>query len=114
MRVLVTGGRDYRDEQRVYEVLEDLWEQTRFTLLIQGGASGADTLAAGWAMNKVDVHSVTVYAKWNLEGRAAGHLRNQAMLKLGPDQVVAFPGGRGTAHMVRLAKAAGVPVLEVT
>jgi hypothetical protein len=31
-----------------------------------------------------------------------------------PDLVVAFPGGRGTADMVRRAKAAGVRVVAVT
>lgn len=30
-----------------------------------------------------------------------------------PDIVVAFPGGRGTAHMVRIARAAGIDVIEV-
>jgi hypothetical protein len=30
-----------------------------------------------------------------------------------PDLVVAFPGGRGTADMVRRANAAGVRVMEV-
>lgn len=31
-----------------------------------------------------------------------------------PDLVVAFPGGPGTAHMVRIARAAGVRVLKVS
>jgi len=44
--------------------------------------------------------------------RRAGPERNAAMLGLGPDLVVAFPGGSGTAGMVRLAKAAGVEVIE--
>jgi hypothetical protein len=30
-----------------------------------------------------------------------------------PTLVIAFPGGRGTAHMVRIAKDAGVQVMEV-
>jgi hypothetical protein len=33
------------------------------------------------------------------------------MLKEGhPDLVVAFPGGKGTAGMIALARAAGIPV----
>jgi hypothetical protein len=31
-----------------------------------------------------------------------------------PDLVVAFPGGTGTANMVKQARAAGVEVLEVS
>ncbi len=30
-----------------------------------------------------------------------------------PDLVIAFPGGKGTADMVRKARAAGVEVIEV-
>jgi hypothetical protein len=30
-----------------------------------------------------------------------------------PDLMVAFPGRSGTAHMVRIARAAGVEVIEV-
>ena len=31
-----------------------------------------------------------------------------------PDLVVAFPGGRGTAHMTRIARGAGIEVIEVS
>jgi hypothetical protein len=30
-----------------------------------------------------------------------------------PDLVVGFPGGRGTAHMCSIARAAGVEVIEI-
>jgi hypothetical protein len=35
------------------------------------------------------------------------------MLKENPDLVIAFPGGRGTANMVSLAKTAGIAVFEI-
>jgi hypothetical protein len=45
----------------------------------------------------------------------AGPIRKQQMLDEGkPDLVVAFPGGRGTAHMVRIARAAGIEVIEAS
>jgi hypothetical protein len=49
------------------------------------------------------------------EGKAAGSIRNQRMLDAEKhiDVVVAFPGGRGTADMVRRARAAGIHVLEI-
>jgi hypothetical protein len=55
---------------------------------------------------------IDVYvAQWKKHGRAAGPIRNQRMLDKGkPDLVVAFPGGRGTADMIRRAERAGVPV----
>lgn len=49
-----------------------------------------------------------------LRGKAAGPIRNQHMIDTAkPDLVVSFPGGAGTADMVRRAKAAGVRVIEV-
>jgi hypothetical protein len=53
-------------------------------------------------------------ADWFSHGKAAGPIRNQEMLAMeAPALVVAFPGGRGTADMVRRARKAGVDVLEV-
>lgn len=53
-------------------------------------------------------------ADWSKDGRKAGPVRNSVMLSVGkPDLVIAFPGGRGTADMVRKAKAKGVPVEEL-
>lgn len=52
-------------------------------------------------------------ADWRKYGKSAGPLRNQQMIDEGkPDLVVAFPGGTGTADMVRRAKAAGIRVIE--
>jgi hypothetical protein len=53
-------------------------------------------------------------ADWAGLGRKAGPIRNEQMLSEGqPHLVVAFPGGRGTAHMVGIARAAGVEVIEI-
>ena len=45
--------------------------------------------------------------------RGAGPVRNARMLVEKPDLVIAFPGGPGTADMVRRARAAGVEVVEI-
>lgn len=72
-----------------------------------------DRLAHDWAL-AVKVKGATYCANWTRDGKAAGPIRNQRMIDEGkPDLVVAFPGGRGTADMVRRAKAAGVKVMEV-
>ena len=116
MRVLVCGGRNFDDRSAMARVLrrfkpaiptdDDLAEH----VIITGGASGADELAAQYA--EVFGIRLRVYpADWKTHGRAAGPIRNQKMLDEGkPDLVIAFPGGRGTADMVRRAKAAGIPV----
>lgn len=111
-RVLVCGGRDYADKETLKRVLDELYNATKFSQLIEGGASGADALSASWAAMK-GIHVIEVKAQWIKHGKKAGPIRNSEMLSLRPDIVVAFPGGRGTADMVAKAKNAGTQVIEV-
>lgn len=110
--ILVTGGRDYDDRRRLFRTLDALHSEYGFTRLVHGAARGADTLAGEWA-ERAGV-PVTMYpADWS-KGRGAGHIRNAEMLAASnPHLVVAFPGGRGTAGMVKLALRAGKEVLTV-
>lgn len=113
MRVLACGGREYADPEALAAVLSDLRRTRGITVLIAGGARGADTLAAEWA--KAQGIGCQIYqADWDGLGRKAGPIRNQRMLDEGkPDLVVAFPGGRGTSDMLRRAREAGVEVVEI-
>ena len=114
MRVLVTGGRDYQDSRRVYAVLDKLHAEAGIDRLIEGGANGADRLAREWAENVGGVPVDTFEADWEHHGKFAGPMRNARMLAEGrPDLVIAFPGGRGTADMVRKARREGVKVVEI-
>lgn len=112
MRVLVCGGRDYRDKAFLWSVLDGLGPPAA-SEIISGMAPGADSYAAEWAQRfGFPLHKF--HADWKTHGKAAGPIRNQRMLDEGkPDLVVAFPGGRGTADMVRRARSAGVPVMEI-
>lgn len=75
--------------------------------IITGGATGADTAALDWAHVRY-LKTQIFYADWSV-GRAAGILRNIEMLKESqPDLVVGFPGGTGTAHMIGIARKAGI------
>lgn len=110
-RVLVCGGQTYTDMRHVTKVLDGLVPKP--TLIIQGGAFGADACASEWAYKR-DVLERQFPADWKKHGRAAGPIRNQQMLDEGkPDLVVAFPGGSETEDMKRRARAAGVRVIEV-
>jgi hypothetical protein len=113
MRVLVCGGREYADREKLAAVLADLRRTRGITHLIAGGARGADAFAAEWADDE-DIPCSIYMADWEGLGRKAGPIRNQRMLDDGkPDLVIAFPGGRGTADMVRRARDAGVETIEV-
>lgn len=109
MRVLVCGGRDYNDYEKLRTELDQMGNISE---IIHGGARGADTLAGRWAEEN-GIPCTRVNALWELYGKSAGYRRNVEMLNLNPDVVLAFPGQKGTAMMVKLAKEAKVEVIVV-
>lgn len=112
-RVLVCGGRDFTDAALVERALGTLAKTTVIDCIIEGNQRGADRIAGYWA-RRHRIPDLKFNADWTKHGKAAGPIRNQQMLDKGrPDLVVAFPGGTGTADMVRRARAAGVEVIEV-
>ena len=109
-RVLVCGGRKYWDYNKVVEVLDEIRPQ----LIIHGKAAGADTLADKYGIER-GLPLMVYSPQYDLYGpRVAPLKRNEQMLAEGkPTLVVAFPGGTGTKHMVRIAMEAGVEVQVV-
>lgn len=109
--LLVCGGRDYLDFERAYADLCRVQEVTGFSVLVHGGARGADSWASRWAGGRV-VETRIHPADWNRWGRRAGPIRNQEMLdQEHPDAVLAFPGGPGTADMKIKALKQGLYVI---
>lgn len=121
--VLITGGRD-PDES----VWEDLY--TILTLLkglhgselrvMHGAARGTDSWA-GEVCDQLGIISKGYPADWERDSKRAGLQRNMEMLTklvswiaLGHTaQVVAFPGGTGTAHCVTNAEKLGLDVSHI-
>lgn len=110
VRVLVCGSRNWSKKRTIEKVLSRLNVQT----VIEGEASGADTLAKEVAEeNGIPVEGFP--AKWDKYGRRAGPIRNQRMIDEGaPDLVLAFHedffNSKGTRDMVKKARNAGLPV----
>lgn len=117
MIVIVVGGRK-SDPRKVMRWLDQhayetpMWEGLSIHTIIHGGAKGADEGADQWGKAK-GIPVIVYPADWEVHGKAAGPMRNQAMIDSKPDLVIAFPGGKGTADCVRRAKAAGIRVIEV-
>lgn len=110
MRLIVCGGRNYRDRDAVFAALDAVHRKIGVDFLIQGAAAGGDYLARRWA-ESWSIPCGSYPAQWDVHGRKAGILRNQLMIDEGkPNGVVAFPGGRGTADMVARAKKSGIKV----
>ena len=114
MRVLVCGGRGFPDAAFLNSELDRLHAIHHFKVLIEGCARGADHLAGLWA-NASDVERLKFPADWKGLGHRAGYIRNLQMLRKGnPNLVIAFPGGKGTAHITRIARGANIPVLALS
>jgi len=108
MKVIVCGGRDWGCPEFIYAELEKLKLKPLQDMIIHGGARGVDSIAGEFA-ESYDIPCLRVPADWTI-GRAAGFYRNKHMLTYQPDLVVAFPGGKGTANMIQLAREAGLSV----
>ena len=108
--VLVTGGRDFTNDTAVERALDILQPKH----IIHGDASSADKAAENYAIK--NMLAVTAYpANWDRHGKAAGPIRNNTMLSSSePDLILAFPGGRGTEHMVQTAHEHGYRVLKAS
>lgn len=91
MRVVITGSR--RWPKHAEELIrKELSRLTENSVIIQGGAAGADITAALLAFKEFNFEVITYPADWDLYGKAAGPIRNEKMLKEGkPDKCLCFP-----------------------
>lgn len=114
MRILVCGDRNWSKKEVIRRELEKFPKETT---VIHGAARGADTL--GGIVARELGFSVEEYpANWEKYGKAAGPIRNRQMLETKPDLVLAFHHdlnkSKGTKHMLKIAKEAGIEVKVVT
>lgn len=111
-RLLVCGDRRWTDVKAVAKVLKRFDPHT--TVVITGMARGADRIAHDLAL-RMGMQVMKFPADWDAHGKAAGPIRNKQMLVEGrPELVVAFhddlDSSKGTVHMVKIARRAGVRV----
>lgn len=109
-RVLMCGCRDWTDVESVYDAFDILGPGPH--VVIQGGAPGADAIADRIAIERGH-ERVEFRADWDKHGRAAGPIRNQAMIEIGhPTLVFAFWDGssKGTLDMIKRSVKAGLIV----
>jgi hypothetical protein len=122
--VIVTGSRDYVDEQKVFGALESLWALQKGLFVVRHGdcPTGADQLASTWVRTNGDwdTYEVPHPADWDncslscpsghrrmkkpgdtvhpglLEDYcpSAGPRRNRKMAQAGADLCLAFPLGK--------------------
>lgn len=116
MKVLVFGGRDYKNWQAVYTALDALLAEHGDELIVIHGdcLTGADRYAGQWAkQNECDCAAIP--AKWRKYRKTAGPMRNRRMAeKYRPASALQFPGNAGTADMRSVCDKMGIPVKEFT
>ena len=112
MKILVCGGRDFDERDRMHKVLLDYIGKKRHIAIIHGGARGADLMAKQFAI-KYGIAEIQVDANWRYYDYKAGPIRNAWMLQYcEPNIVIAFPGGTGTENMIKLAIECNIEVLR--
>lgn len=109
MRILIFGGRKFVMTDDYAESLQIWLRKMGATEVIHGDAPGVDK-AAGRVASEIGIHVRAFPADWSL-GPKAGPIRNQQMIDAGrPDYGIGFPGGAGTADMLRRLRKAGIRV----
>lgn len=112
-RVIVCGSRRWNDRARIEATLYEIAIRFGSDLtIVHGGAKGADRIAEQEAQKAgllIEAHPAD-YSDG--AGKLAPLIRNSKMASLGADLCVAFWDGRstGTAHMMEMARAHGIPV----
>ncbi len=142
MRAIFTGWRRWNDPNvkgseyntlRLWAFMDHLWAMVQLTnrpslQIVVGDAAGSDEEVANWAAAKLleakiedprlstrAPELIMFRADWDRLGKAAGPVRNQAMVTSGGDLGVAFPhpDSRGTWDCVDRMRAAKIHAIIV-
>ena len=99
MRVAVIGSRNFSD----YELVKKVLDQLDFTILVSGGARGADSLGERYAKEN-HIETLIFIPEWDKLGKSAGYIRNISIVE-NSDIIIAFWDGisKGTKHSIDLA-----------
>lgn len=131
MIIIITGGRNFNDENSLFTLLDHYrFISEKAILLFEGGASGADSLAAKWTKLRENTPGQLIFLKevladWNMIKECKHHLhsfkdagpcRNKRMLELSLNILtddrflLACPGNKGTENCIKQAKIFNIEV----
>lgn len=115
LKVAIIGSRDFVDydflKKNVDEIINRIGQS--ITLVVSGGAKGADSLAERYADEK-KIEKKIIEADWEKYGKKAGILRNTSIIN-NSDIVIAFwdYNSHGTKDSINKAKQKGKEVFIV-
>lgn len=109
--IAITGGRDHQVTSAELQAFWFCFQRLGATGLLHGDARGVDRAVAVYARRR-GIPTEAMPANWELHGKAAGPIRNQALVQA-CSALIAFPGGVGTANAVTSARRFGRPVHRI-
>ena len=113
--LLIAGSRNYTDRDTFNRVTEEYIDsEDAFTVIVAGGAAGADELAKDYAL-EYGLQYIEFPADWEKYGRAAGPKRNDEMVKFIKEKngrALYFWDGesKGTKQCIESARKNGIDV----
>lgn len=113
MRVLLTGSRTWKKRGPVETLMLGMKDAT---FILGDNPNGLDAIALSVARDNDLTHIVKI-AKWDEQGKSAGHRRNGEMVAEKPNVAFAFKQQAesvGTEDCMRQCVQAGVPVYLMT
>ena len=107
MKLAIIGSRTFQNYSILIKELDS--KKDKITLVISGGAQGADSLGEKWAKGN-NIPTLIFPADWDKHGKAAGFIRNQDIID-NCDCCIAFWDGKskGTAHSISLCEKQNKP-----
>lgn len=125
-RVIIAGGRNFKPEEKHYLWIEKMLVNKLDVEFVSGEASGADQM--NWIMaerrlggfkafpalwDRTDLEPCVIKYRGDNEAYnvLAGFNRNEKMAEYA-DALILFPGGSGSADMLKRAKAHNLPIRE--
>jgi len=108
MKVAIIGSREFYDYDLLCKSLEHV--KDKITLIISGGARGADSLAERFALEN-NIPTRIFKPDWDRLGKRAGFMRNKDIVS-NADVIIAFWNGvsPGTASSIDLAEEYEKPI----
>lgn len=102
-KIAIIGSRDFKNKNLLNQKMKDLQELYNITLIVSGGAIGADTMGVQWA-NKNNIETKVFHPNFK-KHKKAYHYRNRQIVRES-DIVVAFWNGHstGTKYTIDYAK----------
>lgn len=118
MKVIIAGGRDFKDVDLMYSELDQFFYDPNGNHggvamdveIVSGHARGADQMGEMYAAERG--YQLKIFpANWDKYGKAAGHIRNKEMGEYADRAVVFWNGkSRGSQDMILLMKSYNKPV----